>query len=396
MKRTLLFVFAMVLAFSMAGTAAAATSKTSKAQAIKVMVDGKTIDIGAKLVIKKGKAFAEAGELFKQLGYETEYDPSIQTLYAEAKGVVVQASVGGDVAFVSGRVVASKGELIEQNGSMLVGLRFVGALTDHKVEWSSQTQTITFTYQGPTEEQKAAVFEVFSQMLIIESTGDTEALAELMSEDTVIDITGVQEQWKKTKTKTNIEEISLQSYSESEAVAVLIEDTSKVSGDFFVENKSQNRYTLHKNKEGKWKIYNVEMLGQQVTNIPGLFEQKVSIPEPEKAAIGKVFQEQLTAAKEKNIDAYVGTLVDFPGKEDLKVTLKDLFQSASITITMGDWEIVEYNGSDKAKLLVTMFNEVETDGVVTKSKGIVLNDAEKVDGKWLLSPETTLLSNEQL
>ncbi|WP_254450614.1 copper amine oxidase N-terminal domain-containing protein [Cohnella herbarum] len=383
-----------VLAFSLAGTASASTAV--KSQSVKVILEDKVVDFGADLVVTKGKTFVEYKALLKQLGYETEFDQSLRTIYAEAEEMELQFSVGGDVAFVNGLTLPSTGEVIEQNGKTLVGLRFAGALTNHDVEWDNKAKSITLSYSGPSAQEKAAVYEVFNKMLLIEAAGDAQGLKDLMAEDTVMDIASVSEGWKTTKTKTKIEKLAIQSYSDTSVVVVLVEDTSKVSGGFFPDNKSQTRYTLHKDKAGSWKIYSIEVLAQQYTNIPGLFEQKATIPETENTSIRKIFDDQIKAANEQNVDAYVATLVDFAEKETLKTTLTDLFKSTTMNITAEKWAIVEYNGSDKAKLLVSTLNEVETGGTKSQNRAIILNDAEKVNGKWLLKAEAVLLSNEQL
>jgi len=397
LKKKLLVMFgSAVLAFSITGTASAAGQAQAQAQAVKVQLDGKTVDFGSNLVLSKGKSYVEYASLFKQLGYETEFDSSTRTIKAATEGTEIQVSVGSDVAFVNGKTVASTGEVINLDGRTLVGLRFAALLTSHDVEWLKQDKTISITYAGPSTEEKAAIIDVFNKMLLIEASDDSEAFLGLMSEDNVMDISSWIERSKISKTKTKIEQLALQSYSDTEAVVILIEDTSKVSGGFFPDNLSKTRYTLHKNADGSWGIYSIEVLAQQLTNIPGLFEQKVSIPDADKAAIDKVFADQAQAANERNVDAYLATMVDFSGKDQLKTTITQIFEKTKLKITTENSAIVQYNGSDTAMLLISTLTGSETDGVTTKTRAIILNEAKKIDGKWLLQAAASILYNEQL
>jgi hypothetical protein len=392
MKRILIILISVVLAFSLASTASAA----SKPLTIKLEFNGNAVDFGSNLIVNKDKVFIEYGALLKQLGYETQFEKTTQTIHAKADGIELDLSVGGDVAFINGQTVASTGEVITLNGQTLVGLRFVGTLSSYKVEWNSKTRTVSLTYQGPTAEQKAAVYDVFNKMLLIEASGDSTGLAALMSDDTVLDTKSVQDQLKSIQTKTVVENKYIESYTDKVAVAVLIENTTKVGGAFFPDNKSQNRYTLHMGADGKWKIYNVEVLAVEYTNIPGLFTQDATLPEADKAAIGKALEDQTKAANDKNTDAYMATLADFPDKESVKKSLEDFFKSATINVTIEKWTIVEYNGSDKATLLASLITEVDSNGTKAKVRGVILNEAVKVGDKWLLSIDAANLSNEQL
>jgi hypothetical protein len=395
MKRFIIILLSGILALSLAGTASAATD-SAPAPTVKVVLDGQAVDLGTNLAVKKGKVFVEYEALFKWLGYETEFEQETGTIHAFTKELEIYASVGGDVAFANGQTVESTGEVIAEKGHTWVGLRFAGTLTGHKVAWSGKTKTISLIFQGPTEEEKAAVYELFNKMLLVEAADDKAGFADLLSEDTVINAEEVEADWDKTKTKTTIEDKYIESYSDAEAVVILVENTAKVSGDFFPDNRSQNRYTLHKGKDGVWRIYDVVAIAMEYTDIPGLFKQTVTIPDAEKAAIGQVFADQMKAANEENVDAYIATLLDFPDKEGLKTTLTDFFATTTMVVTTDEWTVVEYNGSDKATLLVATTSEVDTEGTKAKVRSVILNTAEKVEGKWLLSAEAVVLQNEQV
>ncbi|WP_372662621.1 copper amine oxidase N-terminal domain-containing protein [Cohnella sp.] len=394
LKRIMIIVLSLVLALSLAGTAAAAT----KPQSIKLVLDGKVVELSSSIEISKGKTFVEFRALLEKLGYKIEYDKVTKTIHAKADGITIEMSVGSDVAFVNGKTVPSTGEVIAKNGKTMVGLRFAGVISNYKVGWNDKTQTITLTYLGPAPEQKAAVNELFNKLLLVEASGDLEGLADLFSEDTVMDVDTLKEQWAEVKTKTTIHEIIIESFSDKEVIVVTNDETVKLSGGFFPDNAAQTRYTLHVDSDGSLKIYDMEPLDIVFTNVQELFDEAAAIPEADKTAIDKVFAEQLKAASEENLDNYLATIVDFEEKEAMIDTIKQLFATTTIKTTLEKMTIVKYSAEDNsATLLLSMVSEVEqSNGMKVKVRAIILNGAEKTNGKWLLSPEARILFSEQL
>jgi len=387
--------FAAALAFGMAGTAGAAPA--GNAPAVLVEVDGKTVDWGSDLYVSKGKIFVEYAALFKQLGYEADLDETLKTVYAESEDYEIQASVGGDIAIVNGRTVSSTGEVIEQAGRTYVGLRFAGTATNHRVEWAGKEKKVSLVFQGPTEADKASVTAFFGKMTLLEAANDTTGLMNLLAEDTVLDRAEVEANLKGTQTKTEITDIAIQSFRADEAVVVTTEDTKRLGGNFYPDNLSQMRYTLQKDSDGQWKMYNVETLDVQFTNIPGLFEQGIALPEAEKAAIAKVYDDQVKAANEKDASGYVATLADFPEKGQLEAQLADLFKTTTLNVSTEKLEVVAFDAeAGAATLLISMVSETEVEGETIKSRSVVLNDAVKSEGKWLLKAEANVLFSEQL
>ncbi len=96
------------------------------------------------------------------------------------------------------------------------------------------------------------------------------------------------------------------------------------------------------------------------------------------------------------MDAYLATLADVQDKAALKKTLEDLFNKANLTIAAEKWTVVEFNGSDKATFVASMTTEVDANGTKTNLRGVIMNDAEKVEGKWLLNVKVVNLVTEQL
>ncbi|XID92527.1 stalk domain-containing protein [Paenibacillaceae bacterium WGS1546] len=391
MKRLGMGLTAAALAFSLAGTASAASKP---APAVKVSVDGKAVDFGADLIVAKGKTYVEYASLFEQLGYGTDLDGSMNTIYAESDYYDIQ--IGEDIAIVNGLTLPSTGEIIQQDGRTLIGLRFAGLLANYAVDWDNRTKTASLAYQGPTDADQASINELFSKMLLVEAADDLQGALDLLAENTVVDTETVKENFENYKTQTKVLDLFIQSFNPTAAIVIATEESKKLSGDFYPDNVAQSRYTLHKNDEGEWRIYNVELLDMEFTDIPGMFKQAADIPEADKSAIGKAFEDQAKAANDKDPEAYVATLVDFPEKEQLLQALEEMFQVTNLNVTTEQWTVVQYDGSAKASLLVSMVSETDAGGQQAKIRSVVLNDAEKVDGKWLLAAEAYVLFSEEL
>lgn len=394
LKRIMIIVMSVVLALSLAGTVSAAV----KPQSVKLVVDGKAVKLNSSIELSNGKTFVEFRALLEVLGYEIAYEKATKTIHAKADGIEIEMSVGGDVAFVNGKTVPSKGEVISRNNKTMVGLRFAGVISDYKVGWDNKTQTITLTYQGATPAQKAAVNDLIDKMLAAEANQDLEALDDVFSEDTVVDVDALKASWSKAKTKTTIHDIIIESYTDKEAIIVVYDETQKLSGGFFPENVAQTRYVLHVETDGALKIYNAEPLAIEFTNTEELFNEAAVIPDADKMAIDQVFADQLKAAAEENLDNYMATILDFEGREEMVEAVKQLFETTTIKTTLEKMTIVEYSAEDNsATLLLSLVSEVEiSDGMIVKVRAVILNGAEKVNGKWLLSAETVALSNEQI
>ncbi|WP_161793320.1 copper amine oxidase N-terminal domain-containing protein [Cohnella kolymensis] len=392
MKRILFILISILLALSLAGTSAAA----GKRQTVKVVVDGKAAILEDHPVTFKGKMYVEFRSMLNGLGYTVDFDEVTDTIRAAGDFTRLEMSVGGDVAFVNGRAVESTGQVIKLNGGTWIGLRFLAELAGYKVVWNGAASSVSLTYQGPGKEELSAVYAVFDKMLLLEAAGDYAGLAGLFAENTALDVSGIQEQWKKTRTKSSIKDKFIQSYTGAEAVVSVIDETVKLSGGFFPDNKAQTLYTLHRDADGQWKIFDIETVGVEFTNVPALFDQGVTIGESDKADIEKVLNDQLKAANDENLDSYMATLVDFPQKAEAKAAVEELFRTTEMTSSLDKWTIVAYDGAGKATLLIAVNTEVRAEGTVSRIGSVYTNEAEKAEGKWLLRPEMSGLQQETL
>lgn len=394
MRKALIFILSAVFMFAMAGTASA---KSGSIQPVHINIDGKPIPFELAPTLVNNKMYVEAGMLLKELGFEYGVEEATGIISASSEDREIQLAPGRDIAIVNGWTVDSPGEVIEQDGLTLLGVRFIASLAGYSVEWDKPTRTALLVNEGPNAEERAALYELFNRMLLIEASGDATGLAALFTADTPLDVKAIQDQWVKTKTTTKIVRQMVDYYSDDEAVVTVYDETKKVSGAFYPDHSARTQYTLHRAEDGSWSFYSFELLEMQITDLAALYDQEVTIPEADKAEIGKLLEDQLKAANEENLDAYMATMAPSGLYEETRLALEELFAAADSTVDVDRWAIVEYDAAGTAKLLATLTTDVNANGEKFTVRTVAANDLEKVDGKWLFSTEPgMLLHQEQL
>ena len=387
----------MLLFASMMGTASAASGQPE----IKVLLNGEPLRFNQNPVAMDGRTFVEFRTLFEAFGYEVFYENATKKITAESDSRYIEMTIGADIAFVNGTAVEVNKQLTTLNGRTLVGVKFLADLSGKEASWESAAKTVVIVDGGPTAEQQQALFGVLDQVLAAEEASDADALMALFHDESEIKDAmdaAIREQFSTAKTKTTIEDRYVGYYTDEEALVVTLEKSVKVSGGFFLDNESEVEYTLRPDASGQWKIYDIYVPYTDYTNLDRLFDQAVTVPDADKAAIEAVLSAQMKAASEGDTEAYVATMhfEDETLKADASAAIEELFASYSTKATVEQQAIVEYNGADRATLAFVMVSEVTMEDLSYTVRSTMLNDAVKVDGKWLLEPYTSELASEEL
>ncbi|WP_164472890.1 copper amine oxidase N-terminal domain-containing protein [Cohnella candidum] len=399
MKRLSAIFITLMLVFAFAGQVSAAAPQEKQ---VHILLNGKELAFPSAPKIIENKTYVEYRSLLEQLGYEVEYAADSKTIQAQSAMHQIEMTVGADVAFVDGKTVPISGQLRIVGDGVWVGLRFVAELSGMEIKWNAKTYEAALVDNGPTPEQQAAVFKILDKMLLVEAASDPEGALKLFSEDSPLRAAGLGEELKKqmekVKVRTTIVNKRIESYSATEAVLVTVEDSAKVSGGFYPEYRSQTRYTLHPGSDGEWLLYTLEPLGIEYTNVPALFDQAVTVPDAVKSDIGKLLDDQLKATQTENIEAYLATMTfkSDAEKEAFKGQLQQIFSAADSSPAVEKWIVVEYNGTDKATILWSLVSDVKVGTQAVKTKVVLANELEKVNGKWLFNSNQTQLSAKQL
>jgi len=397
LKRFVVLAVTAMLLFASMGTASAASGQPE----IKVLLNGEPLRFNQNPVAMDGRTFVEFRTLFEAFGYEVFYENATKKITAESDSRYIEMTIGADIAFVNGTAVEVNKQLTTLNGRTLVGVKFLADLSGKEASWESAAKTVVIVDGGPTAEQQQALFGVLDQVLAAEEASDADALMALFHDESEIKDAmdaAIREQFSTAKTKTTIEDRYVGYYTDEEALVVTLEKSVKVSGGFFLDNESEVEYTLRPDASGQWKIYDIYVPYTDYTNLDRLFDQAVTVPDADKAAIEAVLSAQMKAASEGDTEAYVATMhfEDETLKADASAAIEELFASYSTKATVEQQAIVEYNGADRATLAFVMVSEVTMEDLSYTVRSTMLNDAVKVDGKWLLEPYTSELASEEL
>ncbi|MFC5470184.1 copper amine oxidase N-terminal domain-containing protein [Cohnella suwonensis] len=364
-----------------------AVSAATQPQPIRVLLNGKAVVFQAPPILIDGKTFVEFRTLFTVLGYTVDYVATTKTVKAKSAERNIEMKLGAVSALVDGNKVPVNGDMKVINGRTMVGVRFIATLSDKNVVWNGAKRTVEITDKGPTAQQKAEVFGLFTKLAAAETAQDADAFLELYNASVreIIE-PSIREQFAKFQTNTVYAAMDLESYSSAEAVVVTTEQTRKVKGDgFFADYESDIRYTLRKNASGQWAIDDSELLWYGVLDEESLWKQAVEAPEEDKAAIEGALNSQIKAVNEENVDDYLAVYVpNAPGLAEDIEDLKNVFQNADLKATIDKMAIVEY-GNGRAKILASIKVESVAGAQIPPYRSVTEMSLVQQDGKWLFA-----------
>ncbi|MCC3374675.1 copper amine oxidase N-terminal domain-containing protein [Cohnella sp. REN36] len=381
-----------------AGTASAGTaSAAAKDQPIQVTLNGSALQFETAPVIVKGRVYVAFRPLFKQLGYTVDYAEATKRIKAKSDQRELEMTVGGADALAGGQSIPIDGQLKVINGSTFIGVKFLGSLSDKKVEWQPESRTVAMVDNVTVNPQEAALYPVLEKLATAEAAADADALASLFADDSpqkagLAD--ALKAQFQVVKTATSFVSKEIRAYADQEATVVTVEETKKVSGGFYPNTRSEVQYTLHPGVDGQWRIYSAEVLSTEFTNIDELLAHPAALPASEESAIKAVLEKQAAASNAENLEDYLATMfyTDDVTQEDVADELQQVFEDYDASLTLDKVVVADYNGSDSATLLFVATTEVNAGGQKVKSSVTVANAARKQNGQWLLDPVAQQLS----
>lgn len=391
-------ILALTLAAAITLSAPAASAKTLPTR---VLLDGKALAASAEPTVIGGRAYVEFRSLFEALGYKLSYTAATKRIVAQSGEHNISLVVGAKVGVVDGETVATEQQLVVVNGRTMVALTFIAALSGKKVSYDAASKTVSITEDGPTAEQRAAVYALLDKLAAAEAAGDAEALGTLFTDDSPIKqaiLPEMAEQYATVRTKTTFANKKIESYSAQESVLVTTEDTVKVGGTgFALDNRLEMRYTLHPGADGSWKIYGLEAKLIAYTNVDELLASPAAAPATERAAIQAVVEAQVAATIKEDLDAYLATMYfdSAEAKQDVAEQLGQVFAATDSAPRLDELVVAAYDDTGKATVLLRLTTEIQSGGRTISISSVVANEAEKRDGHWLLSPAGIQLRVQQ-
>ncbi|QHT63038.1 copper amine oxidase N-terminal domain-containing protein [Paenibacillus lycopersici] len=395
MKRLFGLALSVMLAMAVfAGTASAAAS-SSAASTIKVKLNGEWVIFPSPPVLLNGKTFVEFRTLFTKLGYSIDYNAATKTIKAKSSARSIQMTPTGTSALVDGAKVPVNGEMKLLDGRTMVGVRFIATLSDKNVDWDGTKKIVTITDKGPTAAQQAEVFAVLKALAAAEDKQDAAAYLALFHAQSPLkqDLARVvPQQFASIHTQTTYEDMEMDTYSATEAVVYTLEQSKKIGGTgFFANVENEVYYTLRKDTNGKWAIYDVEVDSSDVLDEDSMWAQEVTAADADKTAMNDVLNAQIAAINAADVTAYGATLdsSDSDAYDDDLASWKEIFDDKTLSFKaqVVRSAVVELH-EDSAVLLVNLRYDLnsteEEDSLAYKS--VTLFDLVKKDGKWLVVP----------
>ncbi|MBM7565116.1 stalk domain-containing protein [Paenibacillus sacheonensis] len=382
---TLMAVFA-----AFAGTASAANASTD----IKVKLNGEWVIFPAPPVLQNGKTFVEFRTLFTKLGYSIDYNAATKTIKAKSAARSIQMTPTGTSALVDGVKVPVNGEMKLLKGRTMVGVRFIATLSDKDVAWDGAKKIVAITDKGPTAAQEAEVFAVLNKLTAAEDKQDADAfLALFHSASPIKDEMDayIRSEFAKTHSRTVYTDMTLDSYSATEAIVYTVEQSTKVSGASFYPNvENEMEYTLHKDTNGQWAIYDVYVDYSTVLDEDGLWAQEVQTSDADRAALTGMVDAYVKSVNAKDIAAYKAILdpSDEEAYGDDTASMEESFTDPDYTISVAlvRSAVVELDEDTAIVLASFRYDLTSADEEPLSFKSVTQFDLVKKDGKWLVTP----------
>jgi alpha-tubulin suppressor-like RCC1 family protein len=140
------------------------TSHALQYQEVNVSINGEIQKFNQPAVIKDQTTLVPMRPIFQTLGARLEWDQATQTVTGTKGNIMIQLTVGKNVASVNGKKVTLSTSAQLLNGSTMVPLRFVSEALGGTVNWDSATSTaiiksdpVTITETGANQEYKGVI-----------------------------------------------------------------------------------------------------------------------------------------------------------------------------------------------------------------------------------------------
>lgn len=114
---------------------------------VNVIIDGQQINFDGDVApfIENGRTLVPFRKLFEALGLKVSWDDATQTAKGEKEGLVIELTIGSDIAKVNGEEIKLDVPARLVGDRTVVPLRFVSEQSGAKVDWDGETSTVTIT-----------------------------------------------------------------------------------------------------------------------------------------------------------------------------------------------------------------------------------------------------------
>lgn len=118
--------------------------------AIKVILNGKTIKSDVEPRIINGRTVVPLRAIFEALGAQVEWNDKIKTVIARKNSDVIAIKVGSTTAFLNSKAIELDVPATISDGRTLVPIRFVSESFGYDVKWNDASRTVSIDYPSKT------------------------------------------------------------------------------------------------------------------------------------------------------------------------------------------------------------------------------------------------------
>ncbi|NBI31293.1 stalk domain-containing protein, partial [Chengkuizengella marina] len=225
-----------------------------------------------------------------ELGLNVKWEQETKTVIGENEDLTVVLTLNSNLAKVNGEDVEMLVMPQLVNNHTFVPLRFVGESTGANVKWDSAMKTISITSLEPKVNDEELILELFDKYLTSSNERNLSEFLEVFNEqyeiNREIDLKELSSSFfEEYDIETTIEELEIIEIDNDEAIVYAVEVYERKSGPFYVDNRQEIIYTLHKNKDGLWKISEDEIQKAENINLEKLKDIQIEVPSKDEKKI---------------------------------------------------------------------------------------------------------------
>ncbi|NDI36682.1 stalk domain-containing protein [Chengkuizengella sediminis] len=395
MRRGIIFSVLFILSIIFSFTAFAAEETE-----IEVWIDGEQLQFEEEPFIERSTTLVPFRALFSELGLDVKWDQETKTVTGENADLTVELTLNSNLAKVNGEVIEMlvMPQLI--NNHTFVPLRFVGESTGAKVQWDAATKTISITSPESKVNDEELILALFEQYLTSSNEKNLTELLEVFNEQYEIN-SGINLKevfsyfYEKYDVETTIEELEIIEIDNEEAIVYAIEVYERRGGSFYVDNRQEIIYTLHKNKDGLWKISEDEIQKMENINLEKLKDIQIEVPSKDEKKIMNTLKQYFRALDNGDAGLFISTFhedsiisEDLGGNEE---TMRLIFEFVEYSdLEMDHTSLVSFFDEDYIGLYVihsfeSTYYDEELDEEVTEIEqnvNEIFHFKKSMDGSW--------------
>ncbi|MDO4300873.1 MAG: copper amine oxidase N-terminal domain-containing protein [Clostridia bacterium] len=110
---------------------------------IKVILNGENLNFIQEPIIKYARVLVPMRTIFERMGATVEWNSATSTIFAEKDSTVISVKLWSNKALVNGKTIELPAPVIMENGTAMVPLRFISESFGADVDWDNENRTVT-------------------------------------------------------------------------------------------------------------------------------------------------------------------------------------------------------------------------------------------------------------